>query len=237
LSTRPEGIRGKMKYTEKQIKESLRTGRMTLTPEQLAQAFAEDYPWRAFDYGIQYFANGRFAIVAGLQPVGANLLHHALEMYLKGCLAKRDKAPEIRRYWKTYRHSLSRLWKELKRRFPNASLAEFDDAIAELDKFEVLRFPETISKSGAHIQTGFVDLVPPAGPSTNQPSQFNLCVPPIDRLVKRLYELAEFNPEASMHARNEHAVKYLELQNQTPLVPLKSESMHMDATRPAQGPA
>ncbi|BBA32056.1 hypothetical protein sS8_0087 [Methylocaldum marinum] len=47
----------------------------------------EAYLDHAFRLGLQYLASGRFAVAARLIPVSANLLH-AIEMFLKGCLAQ-----------------------------------------------------------------------------------------------------------------------------------------------------
>ena len=44
-------------------------------------------------------------------PVPATLLHHALEMFLQGCLAVQDTPAQIHRYAKVYRsHKLPVLW-------------------------------------------------------------------------------------------------------------------------------
>jgi hypothetical protein len=39
--------------------------------------------------GMDYYVAGRYAVFAGLNPTAANLLHHAVEMALKGVLAKK----------------------------------------------------------------------------------------------------------------------------------------------------
>jgi hypothetical protein len=39
--------------------------------------------------GTQYYVAGRYAVIAGLMPVAGNLLHHAIEMCLKGALSKK----------------------------------------------------------------------------------------------------------------------------------------------------
>ena len=42
--------------------------------------------------GMHYYVAGRYAVFAGLNPTAANLLHHAVEMALKGALAKKGMA-------------------------------------------------------------------------------------------------------------------------------------------------
>src|SRR6202043_1798471 len=36
---------------------------------------------------MQYYTIGRYSVLAGVNPVAGNLLHHAIEMFLKGALA------------------------------------------------------------------------------------------------------------------------------------------------------
>ena len=38
----------------------------------------------------QYYVAGRYAAFAGFIPVTGNLLHHAIELFLKGGLSKKD---------------------------------------------------------------------------------------------------------------------------------------------------
>jgi hypothetical protein len=42
-----------------------------------------------FSSASQYYVAGRFAVFVALNPVAANLMHHAVEMYLKGARARR----------------------------------------------------------------------------------------------------------------------------------------------------
>jgi hypothetical protein len=53
------------------------------------QKLAQDAYAAFFDRSIQYYAAGRFAFHSGLTPVAGNLLHHAVEMCLKGALSKK----------------------------------------------------------------------------------------------------------------------------------------------------
>ena len=51
-----------------------------MTTDDLSIAF--------FTLATQYYAMGRQAVRLHLMPVGANLLHHAVEMYLKAYLCR-----------------------------------------------------------------------------------------------------------------------------------------------------
>ena len=54
---------------------------------------------------IDYYAVGRYAVFAGLNPTAGNLLHHAVETCLKGALAKKGKSTDD---LKKLRHGLPR---------------------------------------------------------------------------------------------------------------------------------
>ena len=51
-----------------------------------------------FVAGSQYYVAGRFAVFGWLNPVAGNLLHHAIEMYLKGGLSKTKSLKGLRAF-------------------------------------------------------------------------------------------------------------------------------------------
>ena len=59
--------------------------------------------------GMHYYVAGRYAVFAGLNPTAANLLHHAVEMALKGALAK--KGMDLKAL-KRLNHDLPEIWRE-----------------------------------------------------------------------------------------------------------------------------
>src|SRR5262249_13702975 len=87
----------------------------------------------------QYYGAARFAVHAGCIPVCGNLFHHAVEMLLKGGLAKKRKLSlsELKKRG----HKLKVLWREYKLDFPDPALKRHDKAISLLDKFEAIRYP------------------------------------------------------------------------------------------------
>ena len=46
-----------------------------------------------FRFGTQYYVAGRYAALVWLIPVAGNLLHHAIEMYLKGARTESEHWP------------------------------------------------------------------------------------------------------------------------------------------------
>lgn len=150
----------------------------------------EDY-W-LLDLGFQYYVAGRAAVLAGLRPVSGNLLHHALEMFLKARLSHRRTLEELKK--PPFRHNLPKLWEAFKADFPNEALDEFDAAITALSHFEHIRYPEAIIKKGGIISIGW-------GPRTlrletrdSTAPCYEASVPEIDNLVAKIFSLCSRNP-------------------------------------------
>jgi hypothetical protein len=92
-----------------------------------------------FSLAIQYYAAGRWSVQAGLNPVAGNLLHHAIELALKGGLARVTSSEDLK---KKYMHSLNPLWRDFKLSVNDPQLGRLDRIVSELDQFETLRYPE-----------------------------------------------------------------------------------------------
>jgi hypothetical protein len=101
-----------------------------------------------FELATQYYVAGRFGAFAQTMPVAANLLHHAIEMYLKGALASHLTLPQL----KTVGHCLLRAWASFKTQFNDGALQAFDAFVAELDKFETIRYPDSIVTNGMAVR-------------------------------------------------------------------------------------
>src|SRR6266567_5390434 len=97
-----------------------------------------------FRLGMHYYIVGRFATLTGLFPMAGNLLHHAIEMFLKGALVRVIGLDALR----TIGHDLNRLWQAFKSHFPFAEAASFDKPIAEMHRFERLRYPDVAIREG-----------------------------------------------------------------------------------------
>src|SRR5262249_52873380 len=97
---------------------------------------------------LEYYVNGRAAGLAGCLFTTGNLFHHAVEMILKGKLSQTVPLRDLSDR-KKFHHSLAKCWEAFKALFPTENLAEFDPMIAELDKFENIRYPEKLYTHGA----------------------------------------------------------------------------------------
>ena len=168
-----------------------------LTHEQRDRSFRERYWSHAIRYGIQYYVTGRFAAASGFTPVLANLLHHAVELFLKACLACDDPIERIRQYGSSktgYRHNLPLLWKEFKNRHPTVARAEFDPIIEALHKFEEIRYPEQLIDGGATIMID-IFAVEASGRYDREDKQtlYVLKLPQIDELMGILFTATRCN--------------------------------------------
>jgi hypothetical protein len=189
------------------------------SPAMLDAVYPSHYWHLAVRTGLQYFVSGRYAAIAGLTPVSGNLLHHAVEMLLKSCLARQDSADTIRKYHykkpNGYGHSLGALWAELKCRRPDIDGAQHDVTVAELDKFDGIRYPEPLMKAGGYLAIEIHDGTPAlsAHPAHLVP-EYTLRLPPIDRLVECIFRMTHYNPEAlATEFSRVEAATYLRLHN------------------------
>ena len=76
----------------------------------MATTTDEEFKSRFCDLGTQYYVAGRSVARAGLNPVYGNLLHHALEMFLKRVLVGPLTVEKLTKM----RHNLHLLWEAYK---------------------------------------------------------------------------------------------------------------------------
>jgi hypothetical protein len=144
-----------------------------------------------FSMACDYYIAGRFAAFAGLNPVVGNLLHHAIEMYLKGALAKTKSLRELD---KSFKHNLPKLWEAFKQQTNNAALIRFDSTISDLHQFEDIRYPDSILAKGMAATVEIVRSTIPneyKGPAV---PEYRVCVQDIDELVEAVFSAASLNP-------------------------------------------
>jgi hypothetical protein len=156
-------------------------------------------------HGIQYYASGRWAALAGLLPVYGNHLHHAVEMFLKAYLARHDL---LIYDLKEMRHDLDRLWTEFKKVASDNALVAYDDLIADLDKFEDIRYPDAILRKG---MTGGISIVP--GDRTQvwtdvpPPPHYEVNLGEIDGLVVKIVAAIGVNRQVLVRSLGKDATK------------------------------
>ena len=166
-------------------------------------------------FGLQYLVAGRFSACAGLLPVGGNLLHHALEMLLKGYLSSSLTLAELKKPG----HRLVELWNLFKANVGDSSLKRYDSVVRELNKFEKIRYPDEIVSSGMLASYTFVKekrQMLKAGSRRREPV-YTLSVAEIDELAKFIFDHAGINVNA-IESLNPDAKTYLTKWNESGLL-------------------
>jgi hypothetical protein len=142
--------------------------------------------------GLQYYVAGRQAAFADLNPLAANLLHHAVEMFLKGAIVRRSGDPQALR---GPGHTLVKMWRALEDDRTDRS-AGFEPIIARLERFAWVRYPASLIREGirARIDLGPGSRPHPAETSVRgQPPHHGLRLCEIDALIRMLYDAAGFD--------------------------------------------
>jgi hypothetical protein len=165
---------------------------------------------------IQYYAAGRFAFLAGLNPVAGNLLHHAIEMCLKGALSKKGASLSALR---KLGHELSDIWNEFKLHAFDPSLARFDAAVSALNEYEELRYPNSVLNkgmlSGFELKRG--QAAQASGLAAAVP-RYSLCLEDVDELMSLVFKNASVNPGFFTGSLKKEAKRFLSEENDWPLV-------------------
>ena len=149
-----------------------------------------------YKIALEYYVSGRAALLCGNSLVTGPLLHHAVEMLLKGQLSKTTPLADLKNP-KQFGHKLLNLWAAFKGLVPTEDLTEFDRMIDELEKFETIRYPDEILTRGAFIGLGFGRGKPATNmtPGRTEP-EYQMGVGDVDAFFARLFPLCGLNPKA-----------------------------------------
>jgi hypothetical protein len=168
---------------------------------------AQDAHAAFFDRSIQYYVAGRFAFLVGLNPLAGNLLHHAIEMCMKGVLSKKGTSlTDLRKLG----HELFDVWDVFKRQASDPSLARFDAAVSALNDYEELRYPNSVLNkgmlSGFELKRGQATQV--SGVAAAVP-RYSLCLEDVDELVSLVFKNAGVNPAFFTGSLKKEAKRFL----------------------------
>lgn len=167
-----------------------------------------------FDTGMQYYAVGRYSAFAGANPVAGNILHHAIEMLLKGALARKmattcEDAPGGRESLKDSNHKLDKLWAAFKKAFNDPGLSRHDYAISELSRFEDLGRPNMRLVRGMRCGIDIKGSLRNSDASWGRPEPlFELFLEDIDELVDAIFTAAGVDPNYFTVGLLEAAMQY-----------------------------
>lgn len=163
-----------------------------------------------FRLGTHYYVAGRYAALSGLFPMAGNLLHHAIEMYLKGALVRLQSLQELFKLG----HDLNRIWGTYKAQIAPAGAESFDTAIAELHRFERLRYPDTVVREGMDATFAVFADQPVEVKGPNGPIHpYALVLESVDALVKSIFSGSSVNPQFYLQALRDEAKVYLNKHN------------------------
>lgn len=133
-------------------------------------------------------------------PVSVTLFLHAVEMLLKGFLARSATLEELREAG----HNILNLWQLFRARNLSPSLAQFESVIARLDRVERLRYPDSILEEGFALR---VSLSPIAGslqlPGTEDLPQYDAVVSDLDAIVSLVYDACGVSPTSYLSSAPE----------------------------------
>src|SRR5439155_9132427 len=119
-------------------------------------------------------------------PVSGNLLHHAVEMLLKGQLSRRLTLAQLKRL----SHQLVEVWGDFKRNVGDGELDVFDGVVQALDNFEAIRYPDRIVSQGMFASISLSG-PPPTAESMrgiSPPPSYVLVLEDVDRLVRVIFD-------------------------------------------------
>jgi hypothetical protein len=176
-------------------------------------------PWAEADThflqrGLQYYVAGRFSALAQQFPICANLLHHSVEMLLKGSLCRSHSKGQLR----AMRHNLRKAWLAFKASHQDPRLNQFDATVSALNKFERIRYPDEVLNKG---MIGTFDLFHEHKSKSqsylaNTPPHYSLNLEDVDQLVALVFEVAKFNPHFFLNSMSVSAREVLNDRNRHP---------------------
>jgi len=160
-----------------------------------------------------YYVAGRFLFWQH-QVVSGNLLHHAIELFLKHDLVQDASDVSEHRH-----HELNVLWEEFKVAHPGDPLAQWDRVVADLNQWEELRYggftPSTDDeRRGRSRAMVFHPHHEPADVESDEEHDvYVLCLDDVDQLVAAIVASASVNPDFLLVGVTEDARHWYSHQN------------------------
>jgi len=128
-----------------------------------------------------------------LAPIHGNLLHHAVEMFLKYGLLDVVSREQMRS--RQYGHNLDWLWERFKEKEGDPALVRFDATVHALHEFEELRYPDKIPNRAIMMAITWLrdDTVTSSGET--KAKQYEVVIADVDRLIIEILKRVGLNPK------------------------------------------
>jgi len=180
---------------------SAKRGEATINRERVFAEF--------FGIAFHYYVSGRHAVFAKLNHVAGNLLHHAVEMCLKGALSRGGMDLSD---LESFRHDLKKLWKAFKKQTGDRSLSRLDAAVSALHRHEKLRYPNFILDHGMQHLISIKRSSPTTASGRPEP-KFELCLEDVDEIFATVFNSTGLNAKFFIGTMSEEAKERLAWEN------------------------
>jgi hypothetical protein len=142
-------------------------------------------------FGSQYFAHARYSSQMFYLPICTTLFHISIEMLLKAYLVQYKSSAELKKIG----HNLNKLWKLFEQYKGDGQLSRFDRTIGELDKVELLRYPDAIVDQGyaLHVSLG-EPAMPFHLPGMEKTNNYYVNVSDLDAIATEIFAACNVNP-------------------------------------------
>jgi hypothetical protein len=160
------------------------------------------------ELGCQYYAIARYYAAIPFTPICATMFHHAIEMLIKGYLVRFLSSKELK---SKVGHSLQKSWAIFRSRAEDESLACFDTSIINLDKVELLRYPDEMVDNGFRLNVGHSTPEPSQNTDSDNTSQYFVNISDLDDIVSSIFDVCKVNPKAAFRNTPAEFMKTLPL--------------------------
>ena len=142
--------------------------------------------------GSEYYALARYSSSVSYMPICATLFHHAIELLIKGYLIRGHTLDNLKKIG----HDLSKLWYLFKTATVNTALERYNTTITQLDKVEMLRYPDAMVDQGFVLNVRLGVLAPVQLPGTSGLPQYFVNVSDLDDIALTIFSACSVNPTA-----------------------------------------
>jgi len=151
-------------------------------------------PRHFLDLAFGYYMTGRFAVINRLH-VAPNLMHHAVELLIKFTLLKHEPESQpsaaTAQLAQRYGHRLNALWIRYKQHVAPTDLSRFDQVIADLARWEDVRYGGFPAGTSVAKSMGLVR----APAQTSRPTDLYVFgLQEVDDLITAMFQASRINP-------------------------------------------